>query len=347
MPPITAADKKKSVTHETIIQQVRAGDVKPIYYLMGDESYYIDRVADFIVQSLLQPEERDFNLITFFGAETEIDTIISAAKGFPMGAQRLVVVVKEAQNLHNIDRLEYYCKQMQPSTVLIFCHKNGSLDRRKKIAGVIDKVGILYESKKLHERQLPSFISDYMRRKKLAIDSVATSMMAEYVGADLNRLAGELDKLALALQTSGTHTVTPDLVERHVGISKEFNVFELQDALANKDVLKANRIAQYFEKNPKANPIQKTLPVLFRFFSNLMLAYYAPQKTEKGIAEWLGMKDWAVRNTILPAMQRYSGVKVMKIIAEIRKTDARSKGVGNPGISDGDLMKELLFFILH
>ena len=172
-------------------------------------------------------------------------------------------------------------------------------------------------------------------------------MMAEYVGADLNRLASELDKLALALQTTGARMVTPDLVERNVGISKDFNVFELQDALVTKDVLKANRIAQYFEKNPKANPIQKTLPALFRFFSSLMLAYYAPDKSEKGLAEWLDMKEWAVRNSILPAMQRYSGVKVMKIIEEIRRADARSKGVGNPGISDGDLLKELLFFILH
>ena len=346
MPPITVAKKKTGITHEEIIREVRAGNVKPIYYLMGEESYYIDRVADFLVNSVLKPEEKDFNLITLFGAETDIDTVINSAKGFPMGAQRLVVLVKEAQNLQNIDRLEYYLKQMQPSTVLIFCHKNGALDRRKKIAGLIEKNGVLYESKKLYDSNLPTFIRDYLRRKHLAIDPAAASMLAEHVGSDLNRLAGELDKLCLAIPAN-EKTVTPDLVERNIGISKEFNIFELQDALAQKDVLKVNKIANYFDKNPKANPPQKILPSLFKFFSNLMLAYYSPDKSEKGIAAWLGMTDWQVRRNVLPAMQKYSGVKVMKIIGEIRRTDARSKGVGNPSISGGDLMKELFFFILH
>ena len=346
MPPIAAAKKKTGVTHEEIIREVRAGNIKPIYYLMGEESYYIDRVADFLVDAVLKPEERDFNLITLFGAETDIDTVINSAKGFPMGAQRLVVWVKEAQNLQNIDRLEFYLKQMQPSTVLIFCHKNGVLDRRKKIAGLIEKSGVLFESKKLYDNQLPTFVRDYLRRKHLGVDPAAAAMLSEYVGSDLNRMAGELDKLCIAIPES-EKTVTPALVERNIGISKEFNIFELQDALAQKDVLKVNKIANYFDKNPKANPIQKILPSLFKFFSNLMLAYYSPDKSEHGIASWLGMNDWQVRRNVIPAMQKYTGVKVMKIIAEIRRTDARSKGVGNPSISGGDLMKELFFFILH
>ena len=346
MPPIAAAKKKTGVTHEEIIREVRAGNIKPIYYLMGEESYYIDRVADFLVDAVLKPEERDFNLITLFGAETDIDTVINSAKGFPMGAQRLVVWVKEAQNLQNIDRLEFYLKQMQPSTVLIFCHKNGVLDRRKKIAGLIEKSGVLFESKKLYDNQLPTFVRDYLRRKHLGVDPAAAAMLSEYVGSDLNRMAGELDKLCIAIPES-EKTVTPALVERNIGISKEFNIFELQDALAQKDVLKVNKIVNYFDKNPKANPIQKILPSLFKFFSNLMLAYYSPDKSEHGIASWLGMNDWQVRRNVIPAMQKYTGVKVMKIIAEIRRTDARSKGVGNPSISGGDLMKELFFFILH
>ena len=178
------------------------------------------------------------------------------------------------------------------------------------------------------------------------MDPAAAAMLAEHVGSDLNRMAGELDKLCIAIPAN-EKTVTPALVEQNIGISKEFNIFELQDALAQKDVLKVNKIANYFDKNPKANPIQKILPSLFKFFSNLMLAYYSPDKSEKGMAAWLGMTDWQVRRNVLPAMQKYSGVKVMKIIGEIRRTDARSKGVGNPSISGGDLMKELFFFILH
>ena len=335
--------KKTALTYETIIRDVRGGDIKPVYYLMGEEGYYIDRVADFIVATLLQPEERDFNLITLFGAETNIETVINSAKGFPMGAQHLVVVVKEAQNLSGLERLEFYLRNPQPSTVLLFCHKNGALDRRKKIATLIEKAGVLYESKKLYDSQLPAFIRDYLKRKRLAVDPVAADVLASYVGADLSRLSGELDKLVLSL-SSGEKTVTLALVESNIGISKDFNIFELQDALVQKDVLKVNRIANYFDKNPKINPIQKTLPALFRFYSQLMLAYYAPEKTERGIAAWLGLTDWQVRKNIMPAMQRYTGTKVMKIIGEIRRTDARSKGVGNPGTANGELMNGTFIF---
>lgn len=338
--------KPAGITHEQIIRDVRAGDIKPIYYLMGEESYYIDRVADFIADSVLAPEERDFNLVTYFGSEVDVDTIITAAKAFPMGAAHTVIMVKEAQNLKRLERLELYLRQVQPSTVLIFCHKNGTLDRRLKVAALISKVGVLYESKKLYDNQLPTFVRDYLKRRRVAVAPGAAEMMAELVGADLNRLASELDKLVLALP-SGVKTVTPELVQQQIGLTRNFNIFELQDALGNKDVLKANQIMKYFDSNPKENPIQMVLPALFRFFSNLMLAFYAPQKTEAGVAAWLGMTEWQVRKNVLPAMRLYTGVKVMGILSEIRRTDARSKGVGNPSISNGDLMKELLFYILH
>lgn len=344
--PGVATKKNLGTTYEDIVRDVRAGNIRPVYYLMGEESYYIDRVADYLLDAVLKPEERDFNLITLFGADTDIATVINSAKGYPMGAARLVVCVKEAQNLRDIDRLEYYLKQVQPSTVLIFCHKNGALDRRKKIAALIEKTGVLFESKKLRETQLPSFISGYLKRKKLAIDPVAAAMMAEHVGSDLNRMAGELDKLCIAMP-EGSNIVTPALVERHVGISREFSIFELQDALVQKDLEKVNRIANYYDKNPKQYPAFKVLPVLFKFFSNLMLSYYAPDKSEQGMAAWLGMSDWQVRKNVMPAMQKYTGVKVMKIISEIRRTDARLKGVGGSGAEPGELMKELFFFILH
>lgn len=335
-----------AVTHEAIVRDVRAGKIAPVYYLMGEESYYIDRISDFLVDFLLQPEERDFNLITFFGPETDTISVTHAALGFPMGAERLVVVVKEAQALKDIDQLESYLKQPQPSTVLIICHKNGTLDRRKGVAKLLEKHAVLFESTRLRDYQLPPWITQYLRRKQIAIEPNAAAMLADYVGADLNRMAGELDKLVVALAGKST-MVTSDLVASHIGVSKNFNIFELTDAIGKKDILKVNQIADYFEKNPKQNPIQMTLPALFRYFTNLMLAFYAPDKSKAGMAAWLGITEWQVEKNVLPAMRLYSARKVMEIIAQLRRTDARSKGVDNPFIPSGELMKELLFFILH
>lgn len=342
-----SARKKTGVSYETIIREVRAGELKPVYFLMGEESYYIDRVSDFIVDAVLKKDERDFNLLTFFGMETDIDTVINAAKGFPMGAQRLVVMVKEAQGLKNLERLAFYLKSVQPSTVLIFCYKNGKIDQRLKVASMIEKQGVLYESPKLNERQLVAFIKSYAQRKRIGIEEQAVMMLAEYVGNDLNRMAGELDKLFIALP-EGQKIVTEAMVQSHVGISKEFNIFELQEALGRKDIAKVMLIAKYFDSNPKVYNIQKTLPMLFKYFSNVMLAYYSPDKSEHGIGAWLGMSEWGVRKNVLPPMKAYSGVKVMKIIGEIRRTDARSKGVDSTSSTTcGELMRELFYFILH
>lgn len=338
--------KKTSQTLESIYKDLCNGNVKPIYCLMGEETYYIDRMADLIINTLLKPEERDFNLLTYFGSDTDVETVINSAKGFPMGAQRQVVVVKEAQNLGHIEKLEFYVGSPQPSTVLVLCYKHGTIERYKKLVSLIEKNGVLYNSAKLKDYELPGFIQGYLKKKGVGIETDAASMIADFVGSDLNRIVGELEKLLLLLSEE-PKMITSALVHKHVGISKEFKIFELQDALAKKNVLKVNQIAKYFDDNPKENPIQKTLPTLFKFFSELMLAYYAPSKTEEGVADWLGSTVWRVRSGILPAMRNYSGVKTMQIIAEIRKTDARSKGVGNPAISDGDLMKELLYFILH
>lgn len=340
-----------AVTHEMIVRDVRAGQVRPVYYLMGEEGYYIDHLSDFLVNSLLKPEERDFNLITFFGAETDMQSVVHAAMGYPMGAEKLVVLVHEAQNLKDTAPLDAYLKsidtpQAQPTAVLIFCHMNGTLDRRKPTAKLLEKVGVLFESAKLREWQLSKWVTDYARRKKVPIGQPAAELLAEDVGADLSRLAGELDKLIVAANGAATG-ITLSLVQSHIGVSKEFNIFELTDALGRKDVAKVNRIANYFYKNPKQNPIQMIMPALFRFFSQLMLAYYAPEKTRAGIASFVGISDWQAERNILPAMQCYTGRKVMDIIGQIRRTDARSKGVDNPSISPDDLMKELFFFILH
>lgn len=346
MPSTRTTNSAKSQNYERIIHDVQAGRFKPVYCFMGAESYYIDRLADYVVEQAVAPEQRDFNMIMLYGADAGADKIISAAKSFPMGADRLVVCVKEAQNVKDLDLLAYYLQKPQPTTVLVLCYKNGVLDRRKKLSALIEKTGELYESKKLYESQLPGFIRDYLGRKRVAIDPKAATMMADYVGTDLNRMAGELDKLVIALPEN-ERTVRPELVEALIGVSKDFNNFELLEAIIAKDVVKANRIINYFDSNPKANPVPVTLSTLFKFFSQLMLAYYAPDRSERGVALWLGVPDWQVRRNVIPAMRVYNGRKVMQIVHEIRRADARTKGVRNPGTSAGDVMRELLFFILH
>ena len=338
--------KQQEVKLEDLIRDIRNKNYHVVYYLMGDESYYIDKVADYMADTILTPEEREFNQTIFYGSDVTIETVINAAKRFPMMSEHQLIIVKEAQNLKNLEKLSYYLQKPQKSTILVFCHKNGSLDRRKKITLEIEKAGIIYESKRLKESQLPTFIVNYLRRKKIAIEPNACELLANFVGADLCRLSGELDKLVLTLP-QGHNRITAEQIEKNVGISKDFNNFELKNALIERNVFKANQIIQYFEQNPKNNPLQKTLPLLFNFFSNLMLAYYAPQKTESGIAAQLELKNQWLAKEYLTAMQNYSGVKVMHIIEAIRQCDAKSKGVCNPSIGNGDLLKELIFKILH
>ena len=336
----------KEITYEEIARDLKNRVYKPVYYLMGEESYYIDRISDYIAQTVLTEEEKEFNQTILYGLETDVATIINTAKRYPMMAEYQVVIVKEAQNVKKMEELSYYLQKPLASTILVICHKHGVLDKRKKLAAEIDKVGVLFESKKIKDSQLPGFISSYLKRKSVDIEPKASEMMAEFVGTDLSRMAGELDKLIITLP-QGTRRITPEQIERNIGVSKDYNNYELKNALVVRDVLKANKIIKYFEDNPKANPIQTTLSVLFGFFSNLMLAYYAPEKTEQGKANQLGLKlSWQAKE-YMAAMRVYSGVKVMQIIGEIRYCDARSKGVENSSLSDGDLLRELVYKILH
>ena len=333
-------------TYETVMSELKKGTFRPVYYLMGEEGYYTDRITDYIMENALNEFERDFNMTVYYGLDTDIDTIVTAAKRFPMMAERQVIVVKEAQLLKNIDSLLYYLQAPQPTTVLVFAHKNGSLDKRKKVAAELERSGVVLDSKKLRDDQLPAFINGYLREKGLVADEKSVLMMRESVGADLSRMAGEIDKLAIALP-QGSVSITPDLVEEHIGISKEYNNFELQNALVNKDILKANKIIQYFARNPKKNPIQMTLALLFNFFSNVMMCYYAPDKSERGVAEFLGLKStWGVGD-YMKAMKNYRAMHVMEILHLIRLADAQSKGAEGPQVPDGEIMRELMYRILH
>ena len=336
----------KETTYEEIARDLKNRVYKPVYCLMGEESYYIDRISDYIAQTVLTEEEREFNQTILYGVDTDVASIINAAKRYPMMSEYQVVIVKEAQNVKKIEELSYYLQKPLMSTILVICHKNGVLDKRKKLAAEISKIGVLFESKKMKDAQLPGFIASYLKRKQVDIEPKASEMMAEFVGTDLNRMAGELDKLIITLP-AGSRRITPEQIERNIGVSKDYNNFELRNALLTRDVLKANKIIKYFEENPKTNPIQSTLSVLFGFFSNLMLAYYAPDKTEQGIANQLSLQPTWKAKEYMAAMRVYSGVKCMQIIGEIRYCDARSKGVDNASISDGDLLRELVYKILH
>ena len=336
----------KETTYEEIARELKNRIYKPVYYLMGEESYYIDRISEYIAQTVLNENEKEFNQTIVYGADTDIATVINAAKRYPMMSKYQVVIVKEAQNIKNIEELVYYLQKPLDSTILVLCHKHGTLDRRKKLAAEIEKVGVLFESKKIKDAQLPGFISSYLKRRSVEIEPKASEMMAEFVGADLSRMAGELEKLIITLPR-GQKRITPEQIERNIGISKDYNNYELRNALIIKDVFKANQIIKYFEENPKTNPLQMTLSVLFNFFSNLMLAYYAPEKSEQGIAAQLGLKSPWQSKDYLAAMRKYSGVKVMQIIGEIRYCDAKSKGVGNSSLGDGELLRELVYKILH
>jgi DNA polymerase-3 subunit delta len=264
-----------------------------------------------------------------------------------MMSEYQVVIVKEAQNIKNTDALAAYVEKPLASTILVMCHKNGTLDKRKTLASKIQKNGVLFESKKLGEKELPAFIERYLKQHTATIDTKSTQMIVEAIGADLSRLTSELDKLLIALPENDKN-VTPQVVENQIGVSKDFNAFELKAALVNRDVYKANQIIQYFDENPKSGGPFKLVPLLFSYFQNLMMAYYAPNpKSQEDVAGWLELKNvWAAKE-YMTGMRNYSGMKVMQIIGKLRETDAKMKGLDNPNTDQGDLMKELIFYILH
>ena len=333
-------------TYESIMSELKSGKYRPVYYLMGEEGYFTDKITDYIATHALTEDEQGFNLAIYYGLESNIDDIITAAKRFPMMAERQVIIVREAQMLKNIDNLLYYLQAPSATTVLVFAHKNGSLDKRKKVATELERNGVMLDSKKLRSEQLPSFVNGYLREKGLAADNKSVMMICEAVGADLSRIASEIDKLSIALP-QGTTAVTPELVEEYIGISKEYNIFELQNAIVNKNVYKANSIINNFAQNPKKNPIQLTLAFLFGFFSNVMMAYYAPEKSERGIAAFLGLKStWGVGD-YMKAMKNYRAVHVMDVLHLIRLADAQSKGAEGAATPDGEIMRELLYKIMH
>lgn len=342
------AEKKSSVTFETIMRDLKAKKYAPVYVLMGDESYYIDRITDYIADNVLDPDDRDFNQTVVFGADTTAAQVVDMAKGYPvMPAAHRVVIVKEAQGLKSLDALERYFEKPLASTVLVIAYKNGTIDRRKKVVGKAEAVGVVFESKKKRDYELPAFIEAYLKKNHVAIDTKSAAMIAEHIGADLSRLISELDKVMISLPDDD-RLVTPDVVEREIGVSKEFNIFELKTAIIERNVFKANQIVKYFDKNPKAGSLFSCLPLLYTYFQNLMVAFYAPDKNnDNNLAAFLELKSvWGLKDYRV-GMRNFSAMKTLQILAKIRETDAKSKGLDSLNTSTDDLMRELIFFILH
>ena len=279
------------VTFNSIMSDLQARQFKPFYYLMGDEPYYINRITNWIVENVLRPEERDFNQTILFGSDVNAAQIADVARRYPMMAEYQVVIVKEAQYIKNVEPLEKYLKNPMPTTILVMCHKNGKIDGRKPAwVKAVRTVGVLFESVKLKDRDLPPFIEGYLRARNASIDNKSAQIIAESIGSDLSRLTSELDKVLLSLPENDRR-VTPQVVEDQIGVSKDFNGFELRDALVNRNVFKANQIIKYFDENPKAGSIYVLLPLVFNYFQNLMIAYYCPQKnSQEALAQWLGFK---------------------------------------------------------
>ncbi len=327
-----------------IVNDIKKGNLKPIYFLMGEESYYIDKISNFIETSVLDESEKGFNQMVIYGRDVTIDEIISSAKRFPVMAKHQVIIVKEAQDLsRTIDKLESYAENPQESTILVFNYKYKKLDKRKKVYKTIAKNGVIYESKKLYENQIGNWITSILKEKKYTIEPKATQMLEEFLGTDLSKINNELDKLTSILPI--TTVILPQHIEENIGISKDFNNFELRKAVGNKDVVKANRIINYFSQNPKKNPLIMTISLLNSFFIHLLIYHGLNDKSKGSAAKTLGVNPYFVDDYV-HASRNYPMRKVARIISLLRDADVKSKGVG-ANQSHSDILKELIFKIMH
>ena len=331
---------------EQIKKDISSRKFHPIYLLMGDEPYYIDDITNHLLESVIPETEKDFNQTILYGVDTDVASVVTLSRSFPMMSDHQLLVIKEAQGLKKIEDLEVYVKNPLASTILVLNYKGGTLDKRKKLYAEIEKRGVVFESKKIPDYKMPAFITSFVTSKGLGIDTKSAQMLADYLGNDLSKVVNEVDKLLLSMGPADKR-ITAELIERNIGISKDFNNYELLKAVVEKDILKANRIADYFEKNPKNNPLIVTLVVLFNFYSNLMVCYWAKDKSENGIASELGFRNSYQAKDYVLALKNYNAFKSMEIMSLLRTYDAKCKGVGNPSTPDGELLRELLFKIMH
>lgn len=323
-----------------IINDIKAGNVKPIYFLMGEEPYYIDKLSEYIEDNILTEDEKAFNQTVLYGRDATIEDIASTAKRYPMMAERQVVIVKEAQDLaKTIENLENYVSNPMESTVLVICYKYKTLDKRKKLVKMLDKVGVVFESKKLFDNQVGQWITRVLQGKGYTIEPKANAMLVEFLGNDLSKINNELEKLQIILP-KGT-TIIAKHIEENIGFSKDFNNFELLNALGSKNQLKAYQIVQYFSDNEKANPMVVTTSTVFGFYVKLLKYHGLKDKNPKNVASVLGVNPYFLKDYDL-ALKNYPMKKVSQIVTTMRSIDVKSKGVGANALPSHDLFKEML-----
>lgn len=327
-----------------LVNDIKNGNIKPIYFLMGEESYYIDKISDFIEDNVLAEEEKGFNQMVLYGRDVSIDDILSNAKRYPMMAEKQVVIVKEAQDLsRTIEKLTSYAENPQPTTVLVVNYKYKKIDKRKALYKAIKKVGVVYESKKLYENQVADWIRRVLSPKGYSISPKAAQMLVEFLGTDLSKINNELEKLQLIIPKDTQ--ISPELIEENIGISKDYNNFELRKAIGEKNVVKAHQIINYFANNPKDNPMVVTVSLLFNFFSQLLHLHGLNDKSPRNIASKLRVNPYFV-SEYTNAARNYPMKKVSSVIAILREFDVKSKGVGANAVPQGDLLKELMVRIM-
>jgi DNA polymerase III subunit delta len=334
-----------AVTYEDIISDLKNRIFKPVYFLAGEEPYYIDLIIDYIEENVLPEAEKAFNQIILYGDDTNIAAIIDTARRFPMMSSHQVLIVKEAQSLKKIEDLALYLEKPLLSTILVFCYKYKTIDKRTKLYKTLDSHGAYFESARLRDYQIPAWIDRYLMTKGIKTDPNASAMLTEYLGTDLHKIVNELDKLIITLP-AGKPMITTSLIEKNIGISKDYNNFELQKAIGEKNILKANMIVHYFANNPKNNPITLSIASLFGFYSKLITYHYLTDKSKNNVAAVLKVNPFFVKDYEISAA-KYDVSRTVQIINLLRTYDMKSKGYGDPGTEPGDLLKELVFKILH
>jgi len=355
----TQLAKSNHGTAEAIIAEIKQNKFAPIYFLQGDEPYFIDQIADAIEKYALRESEKGFNQTILYGKDIDINAVITAAKRYPMMSERQVVIVKEAQDLKDIEKevknkvagkevsffpLDEYAKKPLLSTILVFCYKYKTLDGRKILAKTLDENGIFFTGKSLYDNQLPDWISKNIASKGFAINEKASLLLAEFVGNNLSRLNNEVEKILSNFQEK-TQISESDVL-KFVGVSKEYNIFELQNALARKDILKCNKIVNYFSENTKEHPIQQILANLFGYFSKLLLVKSSKSTTDVEVGKVLGLHPFVAKEYLVAARNFPDG-KVLQIFSHLREADMQSKGFGRSNSDEGEIMKELMFKVLH
>lgn len=332
------------MTHNQILFDLEAKRYASTYFLAGEETYYIDLISDYIESNVLKEEEKGFNQSVYYGRDIDVSDVIASAKQYPMMAEHTVIIIKEAQDLKKIEELNSYIQKPLESTVLVVCYRGKRLDKRKALYKNINKHGLYFESNKLYDNKIPNWISEYLITKHRSINSKSAILLGEFIGNDLSKISGELNKLCLLTQMGSE--ITEQLIEDNIGISKDYNNFELQHAIIHKNVLKANRIIKYFEANSKKNPIVVTLTVLYNCFSKILIYHSLKDKNPQVVARNLGINPYFVKDYQQGAAN-YSLKKSVYALDLLRSTDVKAKGYNNPSTSHSDLLKELIYNLIH